>query len=215
MTVYPELTFELSLSQKSGVFSSEISDFFFQHSFILFLLTINICIKCNIYMLYTCFWRSVTSSQVKVKGKNGRIYVYEVDSFWNKEKKNPDSHRKCIGHIDEQTKAQTTSWNRRRRLPDSMKRSRTRERTFSIRKPCILPKLMMQSWLKIWTCRLWLGLAILENLYRTMAGVCLCSCLNTSWKTVERSWSGLTSGFHPARNAASAVIFIRKQRIFL
>lgn len=43
------------------------------------------------------------SSQVKVKGKNGRIYVYEVESFWNKEKKKPDSHRKCIGHIDEQT----------------------------------------------------------------------------------------------------------------
>lgn len=43
------------------------------------------------------------SSQVRVKGKNGRIYVYEVESFWNKEKKKPDSHRKCIGHIDDQT----------------------------------------------------------------------------------------------------------------
>lgn len=30
------------------------------------------------------------SSQVRVKGKNGRIYVYEVESFWNKEKKKPD-----------------------------------------------------------------------------------------------------------------------------
>lgn len=43
------------------------------------------------------------SSQVKVKAKNGRIYVYEVDSFWNKEKKKPDSRRKCIGHINELT----------------------------------------------------------------------------------------------------------------
>lgn len=41
------------------------------------------------------------SSLVRVKSKSGRIYVYEVESFWNKEKKKPDSHRKCIGHIDE------------------------------------------------------------------------------------------------------------------
>lgn len=43
------------------------------------------------------------ASTVTVKGKNGRRYVYEVESFWNKEKKKPDSHRKCIGHIDEVT----------------------------------------------------------------------------------------------------------------
>ncbi|MEY8309699.1 transposase [Erysipelotrichaceae bacterium 51-3] len=43
------------------------------------------------------------SSQVRVKSKSGRIYVYEVDSFWNKEKKKTDSHRRCIGHIDEAT----------------------------------------------------------------------------------------------------------------
>lgn len=41
------------------------------------------------------------SSRVRVKSKTGRIYVYEVESFWNKAKKKPDSHRKCIGHIDE------------------------------------------------------------------------------------------------------------------
>lgn len=43
------------------------------------------------------------SFQVRVKSKSGRIYVYEVDSFWNKEKKKPDSHRRCIGPIDEVT----------------------------------------------------------------------------------------------------------------
>lgn len=43
------------------------------------------------------------SSLVHVKSKSGRVYVYEVDSFWNKEKKKPDSHRRCIGHIDEAT----------------------------------------------------------------------------------------------------------------
>ena len=52
---------------------------------------------------YTYVSEGVMASTVTVKGKNGRRYVYEVESFWNKEKKKPDSHRKCIGHIDEVT----------------------------------------------------------------------------------------------------------------
>lgn len=32
--------------------------------------------------------------------KNNVTYVYECISFWNKEKKRPDSHRTCIGKLD-------------------------------------------------------------------------------------------------------------------
>ena len=35
--------------------------------------------------------------------KNGVTYVYECESFWNKEKKRPDSKRKCIGKLDSKT----------------------------------------------------------------------------------------------------------------
>jgi len=35
--------------------------------------------------------------------KNGVTYVYECDSFWNKEKKRPDSKRTCIGKLDPKT----------------------------------------------------------------------------------------------------------------
>jgi transposase len=35
--------------------------------------------------------------------KSGVTYVYECQSFWNKEKKRPDSIRKCIGKLDPET----------------------------------------------------------------------------------------------------------------
>lgn len=35
--------------------------------------------------------------------KNGVTYVYECHSFWNKEKKKPDSKRICIGKLDPET----------------------------------------------------------------------------------------------------------------
>lgn len=43
------------------------------------------------------------ASRVKVKGKNGRIYVYENVSYWDKSEKKSKSRRRCIGHIDEET----------------------------------------------------------------------------------------------------------------
>ncbi len=36
--------------------------------------------------------------------KNGVTYVYECQSFWNKEKKKPDSIRSCIGKLHPDTK---------------------------------------------------------------------------------------------------------------
>ncbi len=35
--------------------------------------------------------------------KTGVIYVYESESYWDKEKKQPRSRRKLIGRIDEET----------------------------------------------------------------------------------------------------------------
>ena len=35
--------------------------------------------------------------------KNGFTYVYECISFWNKDKKKPDSKRTCIGKLDPKT----------------------------------------------------------------------------------------------------------------
>jgi hypothetical protein len=43
-------------------------------------------------------------SIVKHKDKrSGVVYVYESESFWDKEKKQPRSKRKLIGKIDEET----------------------------------------------------------------------------------------------------------------
>ena len=43
-------------------------------------------------------------SIVKLKDKrSGTIYVYESESYWDKEKKQPRSHRKLIGKLDEET----------------------------------------------------------------------------------------------------------------
>lgn len=43
------------------------------------------------------------ASIVKHTSKNGTVYVYENESYWDKEKKQPRSHRKLIGKIDPQT----------------------------------------------------------------------------------------------------------------
>ena len=43
-------------------------------------------------------------SLVKLKDKRtGTIYVYESESYWDKEKKQPRSRRKLIGKLDEET----------------------------------------------------------------------------------------------------------------
>ena len=43
-------------------------------------------------------------SIVKLKDKrSGTTYVYESESYWNKEKKQPRSRRKLIGKLDEAT----------------------------------------------------------------------------------------------------------------
>lgn len=43
-------------------------------------------------------------SLVKLKDKrSGTTYVYESESYWDKEKKQPRSHRKLIGKLDEET----------------------------------------------------------------------------------------------------------------
>ena len=43
------------------------------------------------------------ASIVKHKSKNGTIYVYENESYWDSEKKQPRSHRHLIGKIDNMT----------------------------------------------------------------------------------------------------------------
>ena len=40
------------------------------------------------------------SSKVYVKGKNGKTYVYENESYWYKETKKVKHKRKCIGHLE-------------------------------------------------------------------------------------------------------------------
>lgn len=48
--------------------------------------------------------KEVHMSLVYLKNKkSGVTYVYECQSFWNKEKKRPDSIRKCIGKLDSET----------------------------------------------------------------------------------------------------------------
>ena len=43
-------------------------------------------------------------SLVKLKDKRtGVTYVYESESYWDKEKKQPRSHRKLIGKVDDAT----------------------------------------------------------------------------------------------------------------
>ena len=43
-------------------------------------------------------------SIVKLKDKRtGTTYVYESESYWDKEKKQPRSRRKLIGKLDEET----------------------------------------------------------------------------------------------------------------
>lgn len=43
-------------------------------------------------------------SIVKLKDKrSGTTYVYESESYWDKEKKQPRSRRKLIGRLDEET----------------------------------------------------------------------------------------------------------------
>lgn len=43
-------------------------------------------------------------SLVKLKDRRtGTTYVYESESYWDKEKKQPRSHRKLIGKLDEET----------------------------------------------------------------------------------------------------------------
>ena len=39
----------------------------------------------------------------KLNKQTGVTYVYESESYWDKEKKQPRSKRKLIGKIDEQT----------------------------------------------------------------------------------------------------------------
>ena len=43
-------------------------------------------------------------SLVKLKDRRtGTTYVYESESYWDKEKKQPRSHRKLIGKLDDET----------------------------------------------------------------------------------------------------------------
>ena len=43
-------------------------------------------------------------SLVKLKDKRtGTTYIYESESYWDKEKKQPRSRRKLIGKLDEET----------------------------------------------------------------------------------------------------------------
>lgn len=44
------------------------------------------------------------SSLVYLHNKNGRTYVYENISYWDKSEKKPKSKRKCIGHLDQNGK---------------------------------------------------------------------------------------------------------------
>ncbi len=44
------------------------------------------------------------ASLVYLKHKNGTIYVYENESYWDKIEKKPRAKRKCIGHLDPETK---------------------------------------------------------------------------------------------------------------
>ena len=43
------------------------------------------------------------SSLVYLTNPNGRVYVYENVSYWDKEKQQPRAHRRLIGKIDEET----------------------------------------------------------------------------------------------------------------
>lgn len=42
-------------------------------------------------------------SQVKVTAPNGTVYVYESESYWDKDLKQPRNRRKLIGKIDPNT----------------------------------------------------------------------------------------------------------------
>ena len=44
------------------------------------------------------------ASLVYLKHKNGTTCVYENESYWDKTEKKPKSKRKCIGHLDPETK---------------------------------------------------------------------------------------------------------------
>src|SRR5690606_41149677 len=45
--------------------------------------------------------KDFSMSLVYLKNKKSNVtYVYECVSFWNKEKKRPDSNRTCIGKLD-------------------------------------------------------------------------------------------------------------------
>lgn len=44
------------------------------------------------------------ASLVYLKHKNGTVYVYQNESYWDKIAKKPRSKRKCIGHLDPETK---------------------------------------------------------------------------------------------------------------
>ena len=44
------------------------------------------------------------ASLVYLRHKNGTTYVYENVSYWDKVEKKSKSKRKCIGHLDPETK---------------------------------------------------------------------------------------------------------------
>jgi len=67
-----------------------------------------------------------TMSIVKCKNKkSGITYVYESESYWDKEKQQPRAHRKLIGKIDEETGEIVPTGTKKRR----QSRERTDEST--------------------------------------------------------------------------------------
>jgi hypothetical protein len=49
-------------------------------------------------------WGTSVASNVFVKGLNGTVYVYENISYWDKHTKTTKHKRKCIGHLDADSK---------------------------------------------------------------------------------------------------------------
>ncbi len=57
-------------------------------------------------------------SIVKLRDKrSGTIYIYESESYWDKEKKQPRSRRKLIGKLDEETGEVIPTGKRGRKKP--------------------------------------------------------------------------------------------------
>ncbi len=66
------------------------------------------------------------ASIVKLRDKrSGAIYVYESESYWDKEKQQPRSKRKLIGRLDEETGEVVPTDGRGRKRKDQNKTEET------------------------------------------------------------------------------------------